>query len=285
MVLSWIWPSSLRISLQTDINIARCMLIHSRSYLSRQHDVLQLSQRAGIIASDSEYAGDNLFSMQSHSTFHILPLSHTVNRYLQGQVIAIGIYRVTLHPLAKYPGPLLARLTSCYGAYWASRGVLHLNMWQNHQKYGSDVRIPGQKLSHTRANSRKHCTLRSQPAASKFEYWATRYDTMVDKLRHFDSQSSLDIYDHAKRVKKANAYRPIAQTMGRWTAFSTIDKYLYRRKRRVVHRWFSDDAIKTFSPRMLSLIRIFCAQLHKDDGATDLGWTKPRNMRDYCKPS
>ena len=144
MVSSWIWSSSLRISLQIDINIARRMLIHSHSYLSRQHDIHQLSQRARITTPDSECVGDTLFSMQSHSTFHILPLSHTVNRYLQGQIIAIGIYRVTLHPLAKYPGPLLAKLTSCYGAYWASRGVLHLNMLQNHQKYGSHVRIPGQ---------------------------------------------------------------------------------------------------------------------------------------------
>ncbi|KAK3177881.1 hypothetical protein OEA41_000013 [Lepraria neglecta] len=108
--------------------------------------------------------------------------------------------------------------------------------------------------------------------------------SMLDKSKHFDSESPPDIYDHSKKVKKAKAYRPIAQTMGRWTAFSAIDKYLYRRKRRVVHRWFSDDAIKTFTPRMLSLIRIFCTQLHKEEGATDHGWTKPRNMRDYCKP-
>lgn len=108
---------------------------------------------------------------------------------------------------------------------------------------------------------------------------------MAYKLEHSNSESPPDIYDHSRNVKKANAYRPIAQTMGRWTAFSTIDKHLYRRKRRVVHRWFSDDAIKTFTPRMLSLIRTFCTQLCKEDGATELGWTNPRNMRDYCEPS
>ena len=92
-----------------------------------------------------------------------------------------------------------------------------------------------------------------------------------------------DIYDHSKKVKKSKAYQPIAQTMGRWTAFSAIDKYLYRRKRRVVHRWFSDDTIKAFAPTMLSLLRIFCNQLQSDECTNDDDWTRPKNMRDYCK--
>ena len=92
-----------------------------------------------------------------------------------------------------------------------------------------------------------------------------------------------DIYDHSKNVKKSKAYQPIAQTMGRWTAFSAIDKYLYRSKRRVVHRWFSDDTIKTFSPKMLSLIRTFCSQLLLDEGLDPGEWTRPKDMRDYCE--
>lgn len=46
------------------------------------------------------------------------------------------IYLITFHPLAKYPGPLAAKITSWYGAYHALRGDLHLNMLQCHERYG-----------------------------------------------------------------------------------------------------------------------------------------------------
>ncbi|KZL67682.1 benzoate 4-monooxygenase cytochrome P450 [Colletotrichum tofieldiae] len=43
------------------------------------------------------------------------------------------IYRLWLHPLAKYPGPLLARITNLYSAYHAWRGDIHRDI---HLKYG-----------------------------------------------------------------------------------------------------------------------------------------------------
>ena len=95
--------------------------------------------------------------------------------------------------------------------------------------------------------------------------------------------SNQDIYGHSKNVKKSKAYRPIAQAMGGWNTFSTIDKVLYRQKRRVVHRWFSDDTMKKFSPKMLSVIRTFCTQLQTGEDTGFGSWTSPKDMRDYCK--
>lgn len=44
--------------------------------------------------------------------------------------------QLVLHPLARYPGPPLARLTNLYAAYHAWRGSLHTDMYRCHQKYG-----------------------------------------------------------------------------------------------------------------------------------------------------
>lgn len=51
--------------------------------------------------------------------------------------IAVGIvYRLTLHPLAGYPGPFLAKITDLYLAYHAWKGDRHLEFWRSHEKYG-----------------------------------------------------------------------------------------------------------------------------------------------------
>ena len=52
------------------------------------------------------------------------------------KVALVIIYRLTLHPLAKYPGPLLGRLTDWYSVWYRWSGNHHINFYQIHQKYG-----------------------------------------------------------------------------------------------------------------------------------------------------
>lgn len=45
-------------------------------------------------------------------------------------------YRLSLHPLSTYPGPLLAKLSDVYAGYFVLHQKLHLQTFKNHMKYG-----------------------------------------------------------------------------------------------------------------------------------------------------
>ncbi|KAK8123762.1 cytochrome P450 [Apiospora kogelbergensis] len=67
-----------------------------------------------------------------------------------GALGLIVIFKLTylafFHPLAKYPGPFLAKFTDAYGFYHGWKGDIHLDMWRSHQKYGDYVRYGPNKL-------------------------------------------------------------------------------------------------------------------------------------------
>ncbi|KAM0814661.1 hypothetical protein AB5N19_00451 [Seiridium cardinale] len=46
-------------------------------------------------------------------------------------------YRLLLHPLRKYPGPFLAKLSDVYGGYFVVARRLHLQTYRNHLQYGT----------------------------------------------------------------------------------------------------------------------------------------------------
>lgn len=68
--------------------------------------------------------------IQSYSLFFVALLS------------SVTFYRVSpFHPLARYPGPVLCKISKLWTAYVASQGKLHLYHKELHEKYGSIVRV------------------------------------------------------------------------------------------------------------------------------------------------
>jgi hypothetical protein len=55
------------------------------------------------------------------------------------QVALISIYRITFHPLVKYPGPFLAKISGWPLVFDCYNGNRHLVEYKNHQKYGRDA--------------------------------------------------------------------------------------------------------------------------------------------------
>ena len=57
-------------------------------------------------------------------------------------LVNIILYRLSpWHPLAKYPGPIVARVSKLWGAIIMAKGKNHENFKRLHDKYGPYVRI------------------------------------------------------------------------------------------------------------------------------------------------
>ncbi|OTA52103.1 isotrichodermin C-15 hydroxylase [Hypoxylon sp. EC38] len=161
-------------------------------------------------------------------------------------IYALGIivYRLFFHPLAKYPGPSLAKITDAYQLYHAWKGDRHLEFWRLHEKYGKIVRFGPNSVS-------------------------------------FNSNTALkEIYGFKANVRKAEFYDAFVHPAP--NTHNTRDKALHARKRRVLSQAFSDSAIKEMEKYILANIRSFCDQIGLGSSDERKGWTVSKNMADWC---
>ncbi|KAI9876588.1 MAG: hypothetical protein M1830_006166 [Pleopsidium flavum] len=184
--------------------------------------------------------------------FWILVLGISTFLYILG----VTVYRVTLHPLAKYPGPLLAKITDWYSVYHLSKGDSHLNFYEAHQKYGRFVRFGPNRIS-------------------------------------VNSNTALrDIYGFKANVQKSRVYKVFADYMGGFNVHLTINKAQHGRKKRVLSQALSDSAMKGMEEHILKIVRRFCDHLldrgvteEESKGLTDhkrvRDWSSAKNMADW----
>ncbi|ORY67124.1 isotrichodermin C-15 hydroxylase [Pseudomassariella vexata] len=159
-------------------------------------------------------------------------------------VVALVVYRLYFHPLAKYPGPLLAKITDAHQLYHSWKGDRHLEFWRMHERYGKIVRFSPNSVS-------------------------------------FNSNTALkDIYGFKSNVRKAEFYDAFVHPAP--NTHNTRDKTVHSRKRRVLSQGFSDSAMKEMERYILANVRSFCEQIGMDASAEKKGWTAPKNMSDWC---
>ncbi|KAL0929900.1 cytochrome p450 [Colletotrichum truncatum] len=79
----------------------------------------------------------------------LLPLLRSLSLAIVGAFLLRTIYYLTLHPLAGYPGPLLARITTITSLWHRANGSNHSWPLLLHKKYGHVVRIGPNELSYT----------------------------------------------------------------------------------------------------------------------------------------
>ncbi|KAJ6134372.1 Cytochrome P450 E-class group I [Penicillium sp. IBT 18751x] len=153
-------------------------------------------------------------------------------------VLAIIVYRIWFHPLAKFPGPILAKVTNLYGGYFAWKGDLHVDMLRCHEKYGDVVRYAPNRIL-------------------------------------FNTNTGLkDIYAFSKQFQKSTVYGAMVHRAP--NTLTLTDKKQHGRKRRTIGQGFGDNALRGFEDTIMNLVRAFCDKLVQDTPSGE--WSHPQNM-------
>ena len=128
---------------------------------------------------------------------YIAPMDWTsaVALILFSYALIVFVYRLTLHPLAKYPGPWLAKVTEFYPLYHSIIGDRHTTFWRLHKQHGDIVRYGLNQLSINTATGLK------------------------------------SIYGFKANVQKSSWYSVFPPAKGAWSVWTCINKAIHARKR------------------------------------------------------
>ncbi|CAO2657794.1 Nn.00g039200.m01.CDS01 [Neocucurbitaria sp. VM-36] len=163
---------------------------------------------------------------------------------LLSYVVFTAIYRLYFHPLAKFPGPLWARLT-VFPSWWATRtGDRHIWLYSLQEKYGPEFRYrPDSVLINTPSAFRK-------------------------------------VFGPTGNVKKADYYKVWPRNVKTHNTWNATSIEMHSRKRRVMNYAFSESALRSAEgflhaniDRWLELL----GALAEKDGE----WTPSLNMCDW----
>ncbi|KAF2689058.1 cytochrome P450 [Lentithecium fluviatile CBS 122367] len=136
-------------------------------------------------------------------------------------------YRLFLHPLAKYPGPVLARLTDWYNVYHCFKGDRHIDFVRLHNRYGKFVRYGPNRLSINSAGALK------------------------------------SIYGAHANTKKADFYEAMQFYMDIPSTHCTVEKEQHSRKRRILSQAFSDKMLYAYEPLFVKTLEKYLTRYEK----------------------
>ncbi|CZR70108.1 related to cytochrome P450 67 [Phialocephala subalpina] len=157
--------------------------------------------------------------------------------------VILFIYRLTLHPLAKYPGPFLARISDWPLVVHCYRGDRHLWEYSNHQKFGSIVRYGANSIS-------------------------------------ISTPSSIPLIHGVKaNVKKGSWYKTLDISAGAPSIQMEINKQEHALRRRFLNPAFSEKALREAEKLIAVSAKKFSDKLAVG-GEKD--WSSPKNMSDWA---
>ncbi|KAM7213830.1 Cytochrome P450 [Rhypophila decipiens] len=153
-------------------------------------------------------------------------------------------YRARFHPLSKYSGPSIAKVSDVYGGFYALLMRLHLVTYRDHIRYGLVMRHGPNKLV-------------------------------------FNSAAALqDIYNN-DRITKSHVYLLTVNSPGVYSIFNAIDKHQHRIRRKLIGQAVTERSMRAFEPTMTSQINIFLKRLLICSRARSP--PQPVNMTEICK--
>ncbi|KAK1055152.1 hypothetical protein LTR74_015868 [Friedmanniomyces endolithicus] len=191
---------------------------------------------------------DNWSLMAVRDTSSIRIASISLFAAISIALLSYIIYALYLHPLAKYPGPLLGRLTQCYDVYHAYKGDKHVLFHRLHQHYGPIVRFSPNTVSI------------NHPAALKA------------------------IYGHGANVHKSTFYKCFRAAPQAVSTLLATDKGQHARKRRVMSQAFSAEAMRGMEVYVVGLVQDLVDKIDEVVKASDVeksGWSSTVPMASY----
>jgi cytochrome P450 len=155
-------------------------------------------------------------------------------------------YRLTLHPLARFPGSFLARLTDWPDIYRTSTGDRHLDQLNDHNKYGPIVRIGPNTLS---------------------------FNT-VEAVRVIYANRQAN-------VRKAPWYTVIEASAGSPVSLhAETDRNIHASRRKVMEPAFTDKSIRASEGLLVKNVQTF-ADLVAGSRKDEDGWSEALNMSQW----
>lgn len=213
---------------------------HLNQFFVRSSDQLR-----EIVASRSEMGG---LVGSCVSSFRCVSTAAIVGVILAAFAAHV-VYQLYFHPLAKYPGPLLGRLTQWYDVYHAYVGDKHILFYHLHKKYGTVVRFSPNSLSI------------NDPAALKV------------------------IYAHGANVQKSVFYKCFRAAPQAISTLLATEKHHHARKRRIMGQAFSENALRGFEQYVLGHVQDLVDRIGvavNRPGAEKARWSIPIDMANWC---
>ncbi|KAF2676797.1 cytochrome P450 [Lentithecium fluviatile CBS 122367] len=154
---------------------------------------------------------------------------------------ATAIYNLYWHPLAKYPGPFLCRISGLPSFYHACMGDRHIWLWQLFQIYGDKIR--------------------ASPNALLFN----------------TSEAWHSLFDKKTNVRKSGFYEAWMRNKHDINTLSCTDVELHHKKRRLLKLAFTEQSLKAWGPFMARHIDRWNELLPEEKRDED-GWSEPQDL-------
>ncbi|KAE8331454.1 cytochrome P450 [Aspergillus sergii] len=152
--------------------------------------------------------------------------------YLDALAISIAVYRLFLHPLRSYPGPISCRLTRFIASWHVLKRDSHKWMAELHRQYGDIVRVSPNELSYISASSVEWIHGAKANKLARGPFYAGDPNRPADSML-----STQDLNEH------------------RW-------------RRRGWERGFGTVQLKEYEPRVLKHLEVLVSQLNARDKQT-----------------
>ncbi|KAF2233206.1 putative cytochrome P450 monooxygenase [Viridothelium virens] len=139
--------------------------------------------------------------------------------------VALFVYRLAIHPLARYPGPVLGRVTDWYSVYHAVKGDRYQDLHRLHSIYGNVVRFGPNRISIA------------------------------------DPEALKPIYGINANTQKSQFYSVFKHFFGASSTQTTINKIDHAQRRKVLSRLLSEKSLRDAENAVHDNFTRFCSQL------------------------